>query len=479
MLPGKNIYVCSNFAIVNKLTRRTVVPQLIYQVDNVDVFHLPDQRYQIPIAHVGLQISSPLIKSIRHVNIFSIFSMMVKDFLSQDISMMKFAGYSLDLHACNNGLCLRLDGFSENILVILSKVVTAIYSIEEVFDKSRFECYKKLLKKNCHNFVVNPSSLLEDLRLHIVDHDYKFFLNRFKDVDGINFYEVKFLLSEIVKTFSVKLFVGGNVSEETVKLFAENIPKTERIPYCYCSENSIRQIPTGSNYLRLRSMMVGNRTSFLENFYQIGINSIENYCVLELLERAMREPLFNSLRTKQQIGYSVHCVRKMDANSVGLVINVKFAEDRFSPAQVDERIESFLLEFLDYLDDLSEHEFNAIRKSAASEKLKCFRKMETEFEFYWSEIQHDTFSYDRTMVQAKQIETIQKCDLIYFFSHHFLGDKRRKLSIQIVPHDDRDYNSLLQQGYLHLDFVEMEMGKSQIKNLPNFISSLPTMMQDC
>lgn len=449
---------------------------MIYQVENVDVFYLPDQRYQTPFAHIGLSLTSPLIKSIRHLNIFSIYSMMVKDFLSQEISMIKFAGYSFDLHACNNGLCLRLNGFSENILAILTNIVMSIYSIEEVFDKSRFECYKKLLKKNCHNYVVNSSTLLEDLRLHIIDGDYKFFLQRFKDVDGINFYEVKFLLAEIFKTFSVKLFVGGNVSEEAVKLFAENIPKTERIPHFCSAVNSIREIPTGSNYLRLRSMAIGNRTSFLCNFYQIGINSIENYCILELLERTMREPLFNSLRTKQQIGYSVHCMRKMDGNSVGLVINVKFSEERFSPAQVDERIESFLHEFLDYLDDLSEFEFNAIRKSAASEKLKCFRKMQSEFEFYWNEIQHDKFSYDRATMQAKQIGMIQKCDLIYFFSHHFLGDKRRKLSIQVITHNDKDYNSLLQQGYLHLDFVEVEVGRNQIKNLPNFIANLPTML---
>lgn len=225
-------------------------------------------------------------------------------------------------------------------------------------------------------------------------------------------------------------------------------------------------------------MMIGNKTSFLKNFYQLGTNSIENYCILELLEKTMREPLFNSLRTKQQIGYSVHCLRKIDENSLGLAINVKFSEDRFSPAQVDEKIENFLAEFADWLDDMSDLEFNTIRKSATSEKLQCFRGMESEFNYYWNEIQRDEFLYSRASMQTKQIDLIQKCDLVNFFRFHFLSEKRRKLSIQIVTHHDKDYCSLLQQGYLHMDLVEVENDKNQIKNLSIFASSLP-LMESC
>lgn len=252
-LPGRNRFVCENFSIVNNLlSKTTVVPQLVYKVANVAAFFLPDQIRQLPFAHAGLHIISPMINSIRHFNVLTIFSMMVKDFLSQEITMMKFAGFSIDLHACNNGLTLRLGGFNEKIFEILEKVVKAIHSVDEIFEKSRFEYFKKHLRKNCYNNVVNPNTLIEDLRLHIVNQEHKFYLNRFKDNDGINFYESKFYISEILKTISIKLFVGGNVREDEVKSFAEIIPKTEYVYQMQHSVNPIREIPMGSNYLRLR-----------------------------------------------------------------------------------------------------------------------------------------------------------------------------------------------------------------------------------
>lgn len=85
----------------------------------------------------------------------SIYSMCVKNFLSDQLYQATIVGYNYKLHSVDNGLILRLRGFNEKLALIVDIITKAIKGLEGVMDRSIFETFKKELKKNCHNCLTN------------------------------------------------------------------------------------------------------------------------------------------------------------------------------------------------------------------------------------------------------------------------------------------------------------------------------------
>lgn len=300
-----------------------------------------------------------------------------------------------------------------------------------------------------------------DLRKKIIKRNYKFCLDRYKDVDGITYQETKIFMIEFFKNLHIKMLIEGNLLEnhakEIAEKFSQNFPSSPKKPNQKLSQ--INEVPIGTKFLKVRSMS-NDENSLMKNYYQIGKSNVEDSCLLEIIDKMMKEPLYTSLRTRQQIGYSVSCAMKKDEDFLGFVFNVKFSEKRFSPNQVDEKFDEFLIEFSQQIEQMSDEEFKLIKNSVRSGKFDNFSSKLSEFQSHFREITENCETkFDREIIEARQIELLQKNDVINFFNHHFKQENRRKISIQILAHDDKNYESLLKHGYLHLDILDDKSNK--------------------
>lgn len=70
-------------------------------------------------------------------------------------------------------------------------------------------------------------------------------------------------------------------------------------------------------------------------------------CLLDLADQAIFEPCYDTLRTKQQLGYSVHSGTRQTHGVLGFCVSVVSAA--FAPAEVEARAEAFLAAFADTL----------------------------------------------------------------------------------------------------------------------------------
>lgn len=91
----------------------------------------------------------------------SIYSMCIKNYLSEKLYPATIAGYNYKLNSMENGLTLRLSGFSEKLPMILDTITRAMMNINAAIDGSVFETFSKELKKNCYNFIINSVSFNE------------------------------------------------------------------------------------------------------------------------------------------------------------------------------------------------------------------------------------------------------------------------------------------------------------------------------
>lgn len=146
----------------------------------------------------------------------------------------------------------------------------------------------------------------------------------------------------------------------------------------------------------------------------------------------MDEPLFDNLRTKQQIGYDIYCLLRDTFGVLGFSITVYFQINKFQPDEVDERIESFLIQFLKTLKELSKSEMEETKASLIALKSNADLQLEDEVKRNFSEICTNEYIFDRLQREIATIPEITQEEICQWFeSHIFSGKDFKKLSVQV------------------------------------------------
>lgn len=259
-----------------------------------------------------------------------------------------------------------------------------------------------------------------------------------------------------LKSFKIKILIQGNFTKAQALKVTEDIMKNLNQEDCRPEPSiklEVNQFPLGSSYLRVKSLMPKDKNSVIKNYYQIGSFSTEAESLVELLAKVMREPLFNFVRTKEQLGYSVSCSNKNDEGVLGFTIAVETQEKRHSAWSVDKKIETFLQNFVMFLENMEDKNFEIMKRSIISQKRSPDISLEDEVDRNWTEIKESSFKFDRRNIEALQMELLNKTDLLIFFKEHFAPDKVRKLSVQIIANADDEDDALLRHGFIHLEFL--------------------------
>ena len=143
--------------------------------------------------------------------------------------------------------------------------------------------------------------------------------------------------------------------------------------------------------------------SCIQVYFQVKDQTPENRlhqrCCVMLLEAILHEKAFDSLRTKEQLGYNVSCNSLNTRGVQALCFCIQSAEH--SPVFLQERIFSFTKEFSEQF--LTEQTFKDYKIGLISSKRKGFKDMFEESEYIVSSLK--SFSTDRPLeVQWDRID---------------------------------------------------------------------------
>lgn len=313
--------------------------------------------------------------------------------------------------------------------------------------------------------------------MNIINPNHKFYFDRFKDVDKITYMDFKEFLIKFLKSLQMKILIQGNFRKSQALEMTQTVIRNlnqEKFEVKNLKERKAHRIPVGSVYLRVKSLFPKDKNSVIKSYYQIGERSTESKCLVELLVKVMREPLFNFIRTKEQLGYAVTCASKLDNDMLGFTITVESQEKRHSSWDVDGKVESFLRNFSALLQNLNEKDFEMIKHSIIAHRRAPDTELESEVNRNWTEIRDSNFEFERNDIEARQFELLRRDDLLVFFNDHFSPATMRKLSVHIVANADDADDSLLQHGFIHLDLLTDDAHNS-IKNIAQFKNTLTSM----
>ena len=198
---------------------------------------------------------------------------------------------------------------------------------------------------------------------------------------------------------------------------------------------SVNKIPDEkTRFLRVDGFNPKNNNSLITNYYQLGLGTMHKYMLLEVGCQIMEEPVFDTLRTKEQLGYSVFSMLRNTHGIIGLSITVNTQATKFTADHVDERIEAFIDWYVnDKLKNLTDDEFDEVITTLIKQKSQADVTLHEEFSRYWNEITNSEYLFERNQHEIKLLESCDKKEMIKFMSNLLKAEKdRRKLSVQVI-----------------------------------------------
>ena len=107
------------------------------------------------------------------------------------------------------------------------------------------------------------------------------------------------------------------------------------------------ELPPGVNIVRCDSLAGEEDTNTLvTNYYQAGPGNIRDQAIMEAIVLLMEEPVFDTLRTQEQLGYQVSMTFRNTYGVFGLSVTVNTQANKFTPDHVDQRVENFFKTFV-------------------------------------------------------------------------------------------------------------------------------------
>lgn len=152
----------------------------------------------------------------------------------------------------------------------------------------------------------------------------------------------------------------------------------------------------------------------------------------------IEEPLFDILRTKEQLGYDVSITIRDNFGILGYSITIHSQEDKFTYQHIDERIEDFNDRFVQILKEMPEEDFQLVKSSLLKRKQIVDTELKNEVNRNWAEITTEEYIFNRNKLEMEHIDHLSKQHIVDFYNKLVFDNRhRRKLSVQVVGCSDK------------------------------------------
>ena len=113
---------------------------------------------------------------------------------------------------------------------------------------------------------------------------------------------------------------------------------------------------------------------------------------LSLLASLVSEPAFNVLRTKEQLGYIVFALPRASTGTMGLRFLIQSEKDS---VYLETRVEAFLDHMKEFLDNMSEEEYEKHKAGVIHKKLEKPKNLHGESARFWTAVEDGYYDFER------------------------------------------------------------------------------------
>ncbi len=378
-----------------------------------------------------------------------LFSMCFMDSANEYLYEARLAGLNFNLEFTSRGLVLTFTGFSEKLPLFAEKMLALLREFKP--ERNAYARFRDVQQRELSGWKTQQpyyhanyfaSQILETLQYDIPS------LQKALDKADINMLSGFLNASVGKRSFGTALF-AGNVNEEGAEDLVNLVDSTfpfSTLPEPQRSRREALELPlTSAKHKGTRSGLEidskgpnANEDNSASAFYfQLPSRDVRLTVLAELLADVVEQPFYDSLRTKQQLGYIVYAGCRIKE---GIPTLLFVAQSSLLGGQaLSERVADFLYspdQLPALLARLSEGEFAAYKEGIRSKKLEPDQRLTAQAGRFWAEIglqrPGEEPVFDRDAREVAALETISRADFVSFATDLLDGDRTRLLVSEVT-----------------------------------------------
>uniref|UniRef100_A0A8C5L6T5 Insulin degrading enzyme n=1 Tax=Jaculus jaculus TaxID=51337 RepID=A0A8C5L6T5_JACJA len=399
-LPTKNEFIPTNFEILSLEKEATPYPALIKDTAMSKLWFKQDDKFFLPKACLNFEFFSRYIYADPlHCNMTYLFIRLLKDDLKEYTYAARLSGLS---YGIASGMNLSVKGYNDKQPILLKKITEKMATFE--IDKKRFEIIKEAYMRSLNNFRAEQPHQHAMYYLRLLMTEVAWTKDELKEaLDDVTLPRLKAFIPQLLSRLHIEALLHGNITKQAALGIMQMVEDT-------LIEHAHTKPLLPSQLVRYREVQLPDRGWFvyqqrnevhnncgIEIYYQTDMQSTSENMFLELFCQIISEPCFNTLRTKEQLGYIVFSGPRRANGIQGLRFIIQSEKP---PHYLESRVEAFLITMEKSIEEMTEEAFQKHIQALAIRRLDKPKKLSAECAKYWGEIISQQYNYDRVSVHV-------------------------------------------------------------------------------
>ncbi|XP_022686132.1 insulin-degrading enzyme-like [Varroa jacobsoni] len=421
-LPERNDLIPDNFSIALSEDRYNCLPDLVVNTSSFHMWFMQDRSLNMPYATFLVIIRHPkLVSSVENVVALEMMIRLFMYSITESFYNARLAGFSINIGRSNEGFCIYVDGYNQHMHSLIKKIMKSLstYRIanwQTDFFKLKKE-YEEYLLMTINERQTGRTSI-QDLINPYLQRNYFSLSQLLSSLGNCSVERTQEILDTLRNDSTVEAFIHGNSVSAEAKSVAGTIVSTfKRGVLSFLDTPSLRQakLRRGVAYrqYKVNAQLSSNHLYMFFEVDRAGNAEDRLVALCALFAKLIKEPLFNVIRTKEQLAYMVQAVDKAQQGSFGVAF---YLVTSYKLSHVEDRLAKFVREyFKDFLTKLTYEAFAEQKRTATKQKLKKPQKMEDVTALFWQEMVDQSYILQRTSKEGAAMRSLTKEDIIQFY----------------------------------------------------------------
>lgn len=432
-LPQLNEFIATNFNVTKPEGSVTPLeePLLLKDDDFSKLWYKKDDRFWQPKGFLNIDFKLPnTFSNLTNSMLTTLYVQLVNDSLKDIEYDAGCANLHLNFQKTDEGLNITLYGFNEKLMILFTKYLSGIKSFQPT--KERFEIFKQKSVYRLRNGLFKVPYLQVTSAFHTVMNEKSWSVpDKLKVMENVTFENFKAFIPIIFDSIYVESLVHGNLGfDEAIEVDAlVRMNLAASINLVEPRNSSLRSyvLPQGKIYrFEYDNFDKDNVNSCIHDSFQLGIYSEHLSSKALLLVQLMREPCFDTLRTKEQLGYVVFTTLLENRGTTNIRIIIQ--SEKTIPF-LQWRIDEFLKRFTTTLREMSEADFEKHKDALCKTLLENYKNMREESMRYNSAIENGTYNFSINRRKADIVSKLTKAEMMDFFETRIIGSEATRLTL--------------------------------------------------
>jgi nardilysin len=362
-------------------------PTNVLTTKGLSVWHKLDSTFKIPRTNAYFRISLPAAYSTPRASAMThLITKLLEDSLCQEAYLADVASLHYNIwFEGYQGIDIKVDGFSHKLPLLATFIFQTIAGLQ--FTDEDYTRVHEHLVRAYRNANMKPMKHANYLRLRFLKRNLWPIEALRPELEAISAADIRAFLPVLLKESHIESLIFGNVTQTEAISLGEAARAALGAVSTATANDLCLHLPDPSCSWLLHAPVINaeEENSAIEVYFQCGpSDDARARAVMDCIDQLVYEPCYDTLRTKEQLGYTVSSGPRLTHGIAGFCVVVQSGVH--GPVHLDTRVDVFLSGFLEKLQKMESVEFEKNRDALLANKLMKDRNLSEEAERAWDAV---------------------------------------------------------------------------------------------